>query len=145
MPLILRLAQPKDSEFVFQVKRAAFREYAEQVWGWDDIEQWALHKSRFASQAVRIIEVDSRQVGFLSVDVAPDALHLKQLFLLPECQSQGIGRACMALLFDDARALGLPILLRVLKVNPRARAFYERLGFTCVGETDTHHLFKGTL
>jgi len=28
--------------------------------------------------------------------------------------------------------------LRVLKVNSRAIAFYQRLGFKIIGETDTH-------
>ena len=47
----------------------------------------------------------------------------------------------MLLVMEQAREIGLPIRLRVLKNNPRARAFYERLGFGCVGETDTHDLF----
>jgi RimJ/RimL family protein N-acetyltransferase len=36
----------------------------------------------------------------------------------------------------------LPVRLRVLKVNPRALAFYRRLGFTCTGETETHDLME---
>jgi hypothetical protein len=40
------------------------------------------------------------------------------------------------------RQLGLPVRLRVMKVNPRALAFYERLGFMRTGETDTHDLME---
>ncbi len=43
---------------------------------------------------------------------------------------------------EEARGLGRPVRLRVLKVNPRARAFYERLGFRRTGETDTHDLME---
>ena len=65
-----------------------------------------------------------------------------QLFLLPEHQGRQIGRRCMLLIMEEARQLGLPVRLRVMKVNPRALAFYERLGFTCTGETDTHDLME---
>ena len=40
--LSIRKAQTSDSEFVFIVKEAAYREYVEQVWGWDD----SYHSSR---------------------------------------------------------------------------------------------------
>ncbi len=39
-------------------------------------------------------------------------------------------------LLDEFRRAGLPVRLSVEKDNPRARAFYERLGFVTVGETD---------
>jgi GNAT superfamily N-acetyltransferase len=59
----------------------------------------------------------------------PRGLTVNQLFLLPEYQGQDIGRRCLRLVMDEARRLGLPVRLRVLKVNPRALAFYQRLGF----------------
>ena len=37
--LTLRKAHPTDSEFAYSVKRAAFRSYVEQVWGWDEAVQ----------------------------------------------------------------------------------------------------------
>jgi hypothetical protein len=50
----------------------------------------------------------------------------------------------MSVVMDEARELGLPTRLRVLKVNPRARKFYERLGFKMVRESDAHdHLAWG--
>jgi RimJ/RimL family protein N-acetyltransferase len=48
----------------------------------------------------------------------------------------------MSLVMEEARGLGRPVRLRVLKVNPRARAFHERLGFRRIGETDTHDLME---
>ena len=45
--LSFRKAQANDSEFVFAVKKAAFQEYVEQVWSWDDSYQRELHKRRF--------------------------------------------------------------------------------------------------
>lgn len=67
---------------------------------------------------------------------------MNQLFLLQEHQGKDIGRRCMLLIMEEARQLGLPVRLRVMKVNPRALAFYQRLGFRCTSETDTHGLME---
>jgi GNAT superfamily N-acetyltransferase len=139
--LTLRKAGPSDSEFAYRTKRAAFKEVVEKVWGWDEEEQRQLHKRRFGKHDFRIINLDGTDIGIM-VAVAPDCVHVHQLFLLPEHQGKGIGSRCMSLIPEEARQLGLPVRLRVLKVNPRALAFYERLGFTRTGETDMHDLME---
>ena len=139
----LTQATAADSEFAYQVKRAAFRTYIEQVWGWDEAEQHQLHERRFSKQEFRIAQASGRDVGVMAIVREDDCLKLNQLFILPEHQSKGIGSRCMALLMDEARRLGLPVRLRVLKVNPRALRFYERLGFVRTGETETHVLMQG--
>ena len=136
--LSFRKAHTSDSEFVFTVKKAAFREYIEQVWGWDDDYQRELHNRRFVSQDFRIIQFRGTDVGFLATSSTPDILKVNQLFILPEYQGKGIGSACMTRIFDDANLEGKPIALQVLKVNTRGIAFYQRLGFTIVGESSTH-------
>ena len=78
----------------------------------------------------------------MAVVVAPDCVKVNQLFLLPEHQGKDIGRRCMLLIMEEARELDLPLRLRVMKVNPRALAFYRRLGFVRTGETDTHDLME---
>lgn len=142
--LALRKARPGDREFAYRVRRAAFREYVEKVSGWDEDEQWKLHAQRFESQDFRVVTVAGTDIGIMAVDVAPDCVKVNQLFLLPEHQGAGIGRECMSLIMEEARRLGLPVRLRVLKVNPRALAFYRRLGFIRAGETDTHDLLERT-
>ena len=140
--LVLRPAGPNDSEFAYCAKEAAFRPYVEKVWGWDEAEQRRVHEERFAAQDFRVISVAGTDVGIMAAVVAPDCLKVNQLFILPGHQAKGIGSACMRLIMDEARQLGLPVRLRVLKVNPRARAFYERLGFVRTGQTDTHNLME---
>jgi len=142
--LNLRPATEDDSEFAFQVKKAAFRKYVDNVWGWDENEQRRLHERRFDAQDVSIICVDGEAVGYLSSSTETDHLHLNQIFILPEYQGKGIGAECTRLMLDEARRLGLPARLRVLKVNPRARALYERFGFVRMGETETHDLMEWT-
>lgn len=138
--LTLRKAVPNDSEFAYRAKKAAFRVYVEKIRGWDEDEQRQFHEQRFETQDYRVIDLEGTDVGIMAVVVAPDCVKVNQLFILPAHQGNGIGRRCMLLIMEEGRRLGLPLRLRVLKVNPRAQAFYERLGFECTGETDTHVL-----
>jgi len=140
--LTLRKAGPSDCEFAYCVKKATFREYIEKVYGWDEDEQRRLHEQRFKAEGFRIISVAGTDVGVISADVAPDQVKVNQLFVLPEHQGQGVGRACMVLIIEEARQRHVPVRLRAMKVNPRAQAFYKRLGFTAIGETDTHVLME---
>ena len=136
--LSIRKARASDSEFIFTVKKAAFREYVEQTWSWDDGYQQELHNRRFAAQDVCIIQLYEVDIGFLAVSHTLDTLKVNQLFILPEYQGKGIGSACMNRIIDDANLEQKPVVLQVLKVNTRGIAFYQRLGFTIIGESATH-------
>lgn len=140
--LTIRIAGEDDKEFAYQAKRAAFREYVELVWGWDEDRQRKLHDQRFATQDFCVISLDDEDVGIMSVDLKPDSVFVNQLYILPEHQEQGIGGRCMSAVVDEGNKLDLPVRLRVLKVNPRAVAFYERIGFTITDVTDTHFLMQ---
>ena len=93
----------------------------------------------------RIVNVAGTDVGFIALTADPDCLTLHHIFLLPEHQGRQIGRRCMQIAREQALGLGLPLRLRVLKVNTRALAFYQRLGMARIGETDTHHLMEWPL
>ena len=127
-----------DVDFTFAVKEAAFREYVEKVWGWDGADQRELHELRFASQDARIIQYKGIDVGYFSTSATADRVRINQIFILPEYQRKGLGSACMRLIVSDARAQKKVVRLQVLKINTRAIAFYDRLGFSIVDEDDTH-------
>ena len=136
--LSLRKADASDSEFVFTVKKAAFRAYVEQVWGWDNSYQRGQHNRRFAAQDISIIQFREVDVGFLAISHTPDRFKVNQLYILPEYQGRGIGSACMTRIIDDANLAQKPVVLQVLKVNTHGIAFYQRLGFTIIDENTTH-------
>jgi GNAT superfamily N-acetyltransferase len=140
--LTLRKATSNDYEFAFHAKKSAFKKYVEKVWGWDEEKQRLLHERRFQAQDFRVINLAGKDVGIMAVVVASDSVTVNQLFLLPEYQDKGIGRQCMLVIMEEARKQKLSIHLSGLKVNPRALVFYERLGFTHTGETDTHNLME---
>ena len=133
-----RKAIQADVDFAFAVKEAAFREYAEQVWDWDGIDQRELHDLRFASQDVHIIQFRGIDVGYFSTSSTADAVRVHQIYILPEYQRKGIGSACMSHIVADARARKMAVRIQVLKINTRGISFYQRLGFEIVDEDDTH-------
>ena len=138
----LRTADPGDKEFAYQVKKAAFREYVEQGWGWDEDEQRGLHDRRFRAEEFHIVMLGDVDIGVLCSVIEPDCVYVYQLYIQPAHQGQGIGGASMLAVIRKANELGLPVRLRVLKVNPRAAALYGRLGFALTGDTDTHVLME---
>jgi ribosomal protein S18 acetylase RimI-like enzyme len=140
--LVLTKAKTSDSEFAYNTKKAAFKEYIEKAGGWDEKEQRTLHDTRFVSQCYQVIQVDKIDVGYMSVVRQPDCMKLYQMFILPEYQNRGIGAACMKHITKDADTFKLPVRLQVLKVNNRAISFYERLRFKRTGESDTHILME---
>jgi GNAT superfamily N-acetyltransferase len=142
--MTMRRARPEDRDFAYRVREASFRDYVEKVGGWDEAEQRRQHERRFAAQDFRIVSVAGADVGVVAMVATSDCLKVNQLLVLPEHQGQAIGRHCMLALMDEARGLGVPVRLRVMKVNPRARVFYERLGFRSTGETGTHDLMELT-
>ena len=62
-------------------------------------------------------------------------IELKRIYTLSRFHGSGLGNALMDTALNDARDMGRSrLLLGVYGKNLRARAFYERHGFTPVGE-----------
>ena len=100
---------------------------------------------RFASQDFQIVQVSGIDVGILAVVRQPDCVKVNQIFIIPEYQSKGIGLTCITRIIDNAAMSDLPVRLQVLKVNNRAFAFFQRLGFRSTGENETHVLMERVL
>jgi len=133
---------PYESEFVFQVKKAALGKYIERTWGWDEAFQRDFHVREYDPTRTEIISWQGTDVGWLEVNSASDNIRLTGIYILPEYQSRGIGSAMIREVMREAAATQLPVTLEVLKVNPRAQTLYEKLGFVVTGETETHRLME---
>ena len=83
----------------------------------------------------RIVQVDGRDVGVFGMHTAGDGVWLDLLFLDETAQHQGIGRALVERVKSEARSLGMPVRLHVMRNSP-AVGFYEHLGFVVYGELD---------
>jgi len=68
------------------------------------------------------------KLGIVSLTGTSKSIHIRQLQILPDYQSQGIGSKVLAVVKKKALQLQLPITLNVLLKNP-ARGLYLRHGF----------------
>jgi GNAT superfamily N-acetyltransferase len=130
----LRPADPADREFAYEVACQAIRPYAEQTFGlWDEARVRRMLADNIDAGITRIVVSGVEPAGFLCVDEREDHIRLDQLFLLPAHQRSGIGTELVRGVLARARALQVPVRLRVLRVNP-AKRLYERLGFVVTAE-----------
>lgn len=130
--------RPDEAETLFDIHRRAMGPLVEQVWGWDDADQRERFRE-FLDPKMQKIVVDGEVVGLLDVDRADDGLFIGTIELIPEMQGRGLGSSILQLLLLEADAANVSVRLQVLKVNTRARRWYEALGFGTIGETETHH------
>jgi GNAT superfamily N-acetyltransferase len=90
---------------------------------------------------VFVFEEDSVIVAFVGSFPSrdPDAEgELGEIYALPEAWGKGVGHALMAACVEALRARGYAdAVLWVLADNPRARAFYEREGWSLDGAEKT--------
>lgn len=124
---------------MFRVKAATLRYAIEAAWGWEESAQRKLHDDRFDRGDLEILIDGEERAGYVNIRREEDGIRLLSVFLLPPWQSQGIGTSIVEDLKRDAASSGLPVRLRVLLLNTRARALYERLGFVVTKTTDTSH------
>ena len=139
----LRSAVPEDADFLYNLLKATMQEYVTQVWGWDEQWQRQYFQENFIPDKERIIIKGEEEIGVISTEKYDDEIFLAKIYILPEHQGQHIGTELIEGVLGEAFDLGLPVTLRVLKVNP-AKRLYDRLGFVVTGETETHYLMKAS-
>jgi ribosomal protein S18 acetylase RimI-like enzyme len=126
----LRPATTADSEFCYQLHKAAMGGYITAIWGWDEQVQRGFHARAFNPRRWRIITADGADAGMLDVEYRPGEIYLARIELHPDHQGHGIGTRLVSALLDEATQKGQDLVLDVLTVDHRAQALYQRLGMT---------------
>ena len=126
----LRPATPADSEFCYQLHKAAMGGYITAIWGWDEQVQHDHHVSAFNPARWQIITAGGTDIGMLDIEYRPGEIYLARIELHPDHQGHGIGTRLVSALIDEATQKGQDLVLDVLTVNHRAQALYQRLGMT---------------
>ena len=129
-PVALRPATSADSEFCFQLHKAAMGGYITAIWGWDEQRQRDFHTRSFNPGRWQIITADGTDIGMIDVEYRPAEIYLSRIEISPDHQGHGIGTRLVSALIDEARQNGQDLVLDVLTVNHRAQALYQRLGMT---------------
>jgi len=119
---------------------------------WDDAGAWYTEatynadtlRAEIADANARFyfLEVDGRRVGYLKLklqrdlDGEPGGLEIERIYLLREYTGQGLGARMMSFALDIARQWHRRYAwLHSMDSSLESIAFYERQGFTIVGET----------
>ena len=140
--LSLRPATAVDSEFAYTTTRDTMRDYTLATWGkWSEEDVRRRTNENIAAGATSIILLGDTPIGIRVVEREADCIRLAQLYILPAYQRLGIGSRLIAQLLAEARAAGLPLRLRVLRVNP-AFHLYRRLGFKVVDATPERYFME---
>lgn len=77
-----------------------------------------------------IAEIDLEEVGFAAFNpITPSVWKLQKLYVLPQLQGKGIGRALLDMVEEEVRThQGAHLILNVNKLNPAIK-FYSSMGF----------------
>lgn len=126
--IALRPVTPADSEFCFQLHKAAMGGYITAIWGWDEQVQRDFHTRAFDPDRWQIITASGADIGMLDVEYRPGEIYLARIEIHPEHQGRGVGTRLISALIDEATQRGQDLVLDVLTINQRAYGLYRRLG-----------------
>ena len=139
----LRKATISDSDFFYQVKKTVLKDYIEQIWGWDEDFQIQFHKENFHVEETQIIVIDDNNAGTVEVKEDAERVFISSLYVLPQYQNKGIGKAICNDYMSKAAGEKKRIELEVLKLNVNAQRLYKSLGFSLTEGDDTKYfMFK---
>jgi ribosomal protein S18 acetylase RimI-like enzyme len=137
LPFAWRPATDADRAFLYALKRDTMRDYiAAAFGGWNERDQRSMFDPDLLHTAVVTVAGDG--AGIIEARVDRGGLYLANIQIAPAHQSTGVGSRLVAVLARAAHARGVPLVLQVLKTNPRALRFYERMGLRVNGESQFH-------
>ena len=151
----VRRARPADADLLSLVANAAFLDtYAPSLAGADLVAHCLKNNSaavfaKWLADPATVVTVAEIEPGCAPIGAAvltapdfpialqPDDIELRRIYTLRQAYGSGIGAALMAQAIADAVLVGAKrVLLGVWDQNARARAFYERNGFSVIGTRD---------
>jgi hypothetical protein len=83
-PVELRPADAADSEFCYQLHKAAMGGYITATWGWDEQVQLGFHARAFDPGHWQIITVGGADAGMLNVEYRPGEIYLARIEVHPD-------------------------------------------------------------
>ncbi|MGN8025905.1 GNAT family N-acetyltransferase [Microbacterium sp. 22242] len=123
----LRSAVPDDLDAIAALKERVLRRDLEPLVGWDPDRSRARVAEHFSTAHTRMVLVDGRLAGTITLRDADEALWLEMFYLDEAHQGRGIGSAILRAVLSAAPD-DRPLRLQVL-VGSAARRLYERHGF----------------
>ena len=130
----------EDYEFVYEVKKNAYKKYVERYWGsWKEEEQ-RKYFDNFITKAKNnafIILFEECKIGFYNGEILSNGNYeIGNICIIPQYQNMGIGSNILKAKLEENKDRNIEI--QYFKQNPVGR-LYQRLGFTPNGETEYHY------
>jgi len=127
-------------DFVYKVKKNAYKEYVEQCWGsWNEIIQRKYFEEFINTyrNTSYIIEFNGEDIGFFNDSELEDGSYeIGNICIKPEFQGKGIGSQILKNKIEEHKYQDIKI--QFFKQN-RVGELYKRLGFILNGETKFHY------
>jgi ribosomal protein S18 acetylase RimI-like enzyme len=148
--MTLRPCNAHDTEFLFRVYASSREREMSAVIDWDSGQKEAFLRDQFRLQhhhyqthypnaRYDVIERNGEAVGRFYVERMRNEIRIMDIALLPEHRGQGIGRALLEEVLEEATRVGKFVSLHVEDDNP-AKRLYERMGFVVAGEVSFYKL-----
>jgi len=103
--------------------------------------QHRYYHEQFPDADFLIIERDGEAIGRVYLHRRTDELRLVDIALIPAARNEGLGKALLLDLLDEATAAGLPVRIHVERFNPAMR-LYLRLGFRPIEDQGVYQLME---
>jgi dipeptidase E len=130
----------EDYEFVYEVKKNAYKKYVKDCWGtWIEEDQRTYFEKfiNMVKNNAYIILNGNTKIGFYNGEVLENGNYeIGNICIIPEYQGKGIGTKILKDKLEENKYRDIEI--QYFKQNP-VGALYERLGFIPNGETQFHY------
>jgi len=128
----LRPAVELDAPWIAELRAVALRADLERLGRFDPIRVRQRFLSAFEPGLTKVVLVEGREAGSVTVRPDGDSLWIEHFYLAAELQGRGVGSLVLRRLLDE-HAGQRTVRLNVLQ-GSRARALYERHGFVVESE-----------
>ncbi|WP_030148413.1 GNAT family N-acetyltransferase [Mycetocola saprophilus] len=133
MKWTLRASTPDDSIWIAELRAEVLRPDLERLGRYDPQRVRERFTAAFRPELTRVIEVEGRGVGSITVRPETDGIWIEHFYLSTELQGRGIGRGVLESVLAEPGTQ--PFRLNVLQ-GSRAAALYARLGFVLSDEDE---------
>ena len=128
-----------DYEYIYRLKKEAYKEYVELNFGpWDEVQQRGFFERFFSVCKSRmfVITHNGANIGFYNYETNDNCYEIGNICIIPEYRNKGIGTAILQDILSENK--DREVHLQYFKQNP-VGTLYERLGFERCGETNSHY------
>ena len=144
--LSLRPVTPEDEAFLHSLYGSVREDVQAWTCGEEESQAFLLmqysmqdrfFRTNYPNADFTMIHDGGKCLGRIYVDRTPKEIRILDITLLPEYRGRGIGSMLLGWIIREAENARVPVRLMVERFS-RARALYERLGFSIIEDTGTH-------